>query len=1060
MTGAAFRPTALMAGLVLFSWSFTLNAQNAELAIEPLNGGWRLALTDGQFAHVTANAIEEARLIESAGAPAAIAWRERLETGKTAGFYALRKPGGDWTRVRQAATALKLRYAEFDPLISQPQAVDLTADEGRNDLYIVQFHTPPLEAYREDIRNLGGVIRRFLPNQAHLVEMGPSARQAAADLPHVRWIGAYEPAFRLENYLLDNLDRAQTLFPRQRYVIQVMDAGLVYKEAVASRLRSIGADGVWANAGKFLLEADLTPTQLTRAANWNEVLFIDRWTPIEEDMDIVRQIGGADFIETMEGFTGQGVRGEVLDSGFNITHVDFSSRPLIQHTTPTTASHGAATSGIVFGDGTGNAAARGLLPSGQGIIASSSFVFVGPGRYTHTGELLDAPYFAVFQTASVGSSRTLFYSNISSDTDAALFDFDVLHTQSQSNALERFSRPQAWAKNIVSVGGVRHFNTLDKSDDCWGCGGGGGSIGPATDGRIKPDLSHFYDNTFTVTSPGTTAYGNFGGTSGATPIVAGHFGLFFQMWHEGLFGNTVDPDGTVFENRPHHSTAKAMMINAASQYAFEGEAHDLARTHQGWGFPDLRNLYDLRDDFFIIDESDVIAPLETKVYRLDVAPGAGEFRATMVYLDPPGTPGATQARVNDLSLRVTSPDGQSFWGNNGLLNNNFSTTGGVSNDLDTVENVWVQNPVAGVWTVEVIADEINQDGHVETGALDADFALVVSPASPAASSPALQILLADDIPAETEANAPFDVRIRVLDGAQSLMGAPTLHYRFDSVDPFTQLAMTDQGGGVFSATVPGAACGATAELYFSAQGDGGGTAAYPLNAPTAVVSVEVFSETVLIFHDFESDQGWTAGAPDDDATTGAWERATPLARSIQPLFDHTPDPGTQAFVTGNEQDNQSVGANDVDNGKTTLFSPIFDLTGEEDAIIGYYRWYANYLSAQDDVFLVDISTDGGGSWTNVETVGPTGSGVNGGWVYSEFRIGDVIAPTNQVQLRFTAADLNDGSLLEAAIDDFVIYRDNCDCSEALFFSQLPQWPQISVLDLLTTIIDCNLSISP
>ena len=56
----------------------------------------------------------------------------------------------------------------------------------------------------------------------------------------------------------------------------------------------------------------------------------------------------------------------------------------------------------------------------------------------------------------------------------------------------------------------------------------------------------------------------------ATPIIAGHAGLFFQMWADGIFGNEVIPGGTVFENRLHMTTAKAVLINNAQQYPFSG----------------------------------------------------------------------------------------------------------------------------------------------------------------------------------------------------------------------------------------------------------------------------------------------------------------------------------------------------------------------------------------------------------------------------------------------------------------------------------------------------------
>ncbi len=177
---------------------------------------------------------------------------------------------------------------------------------------------------------------------------------------------------------------------------------------------------------------------------------------------------------------------------------------------------------------------------------------------------------------------------------------------------------------IDQVGGIRHQNTLTKSDDNWSFGA---SIGPAADGRIKPDLSHFYDSTFTVTSGSNTAYTNFGGTSGATPIICGHIGLFFQMWSEGVFGNTIDLGGTVFENRSHLSTAKAMMINSANQSDFSGSTHDMSRFHQGWGMPDVDKLYSLRSKMLIVDETDLIENLETRTYTVMVSPAEPEFRA-------------------------------------------------------------------------------------------------------------------------------------------------------------------------------------------------------------------------------------------------------------------------------------------------------------------------------------------------------------------------------------------------------------------------------------------------
>ncbi|HIH00187.1 MAG TPA: S8 family serine peptidase [Thermoplasmata archaeon] len=653
-------------------------------------------------------------------------WDEQLDTGAEVPFYSISLDGGKTiARTVQPSYELGLRYARFDPLNGEPAIIPLLAASDDTHLYIVQFFTQPLEEFQEAITTYGGIVRHYIAQYAYLVEMTGSVRTEVETLPYVRWIGMYHPAYRLEEFMLDNLENAYQRYPLKQYNIQVLS--VEQKTAVSERIRSIGGLVNKADAGKFLIEATLTPDQLFQMIRWDEVLFVDRWSPYEADMDIAREIGGANYIESVAGYNGSGVRGEVFDAGFNLVHVDFQSRPLIPHGSVGSDYHGASTSGIVFGDGTGNPQARGMLPAGQGIVGDYNYIGLeGTNRYIHTGELGQDPYYGVFETSSVGSDRTTEYTTISADTDSALFDFDVLHCQSQSNAGDQMSRPQAWAKNIVSGGAVYHQDTLTKTDDEWNYGA---SIGPATDGRIKPDLCSFYDWIFTTTGGSPTAYtDNFGGTSGATPIIAGHFGLFYQMWSDGIFGNDVDPDGTVFENRPHMTTAKAMMINTAEQYPFNGTSEDLTRMHQGWGMPSLKNMYDLRDNFYIINEEDVLENLEVSTHIVAVESGSPYLKVTMTYADPAGNPGVpTQHRINDLTLKVISPSDVEYWGNYGLKTGVWSQPDGTPDTKDTVECVFIQNPEVGSWTIQVKADEVIQDSHVETPELDADYALVVSP---------------------------------------------------------------------------------------------------------------------------------------------------------------------------------------------------------------------------------------------------------------------------------------------------------------------------------------------
>jgi serine protease AprX len=653
-------------------------------------------------------------------------WDQKLNTGEIVPFYSISLDGGKTVvRTVQPSYDLGLRYAHFDPMKGEPFIAPILKAKEDTHLYIVQFFTQPLQEFNDAIIACGGQVRHYIAQYAYLVEMSASARSMVQALPYVRWIGAYHPAYRLEEFMVDNLENAYQIYPLQRYNIQVLSPE--QKTIVSGRIKDLGGIVNNADAGKVLIEATLSTEQLFEVVQWDEINFIDRWSSLEPDMDIAREIGGANYIETVAGYNGSGVRGEVFDQGFNLAHVDFQHHPLIPHGTVDSDSHGASTSGICFADGTGNPKGRGLLPYGQGIVGDWQFIGLeGTNRYTHTAEQVQDPYFCVFETSSVGSSQTTQYTTISADTDDALFDFDIIHCQSQSNLGTQSSRPQAWAKNIVSGGGVYHYDTLTKIDDLWNHGA---SIGPATDGRIKPDFCSFYDAIFTTTTGSTTAYtSNFGGTSGATPIIAGHFGLFFEMWSDGIFGNDVDPYGTVFDNRPHMTTAKAMMINTADQYPFNGTSDDKTRTHQGWGMPSVKNLYDLRDNFYIIDESDILEPFDVSTHMIAVQGGSPFLKVTMTYADPAGNPAVqTQHRINDISLKVTSPSNVVYWGNNGLKTGIWSQPDGTADTKDTVECVFIENPEAGTWTVQVSADEIIQDSHVETPELDADYALVISP---------------------------------------------------------------------------------------------------------------------------------------------------------------------------------------------------------------------------------------------------------------------------------------------------------------------------------------------
>jgi len=254
---------------------------------------------------------------------------------------------------------------------------------------------------------------------------------------------------------------------------------------------------------------------------------------------------------------------------------------------------------------------------------------------------------------------------------------------------------------------------------------------------------------------------------------------------------------------------------------------------------------------------------------------------------------------------------------------------------------------------------------------------------------------------------------------------PTLTYNIGG--GATAVPLVSNGGSSFTAAFPPIPCGAQVSWYISASSQSGQTVNLPSSAPSSTfLSIAGDSLTVARADDMESTAGWIAGAPGDDATTGVWERGNPVGTAAQPEDDHSPI-GAQCWFTGQGNPGGSIGTNDVDGGSTTLRTPIIDMSSLNDPTVSYYRWYSNDQGASPnaDVFVVEISNNGGSSWSLVESVGPSGSGTAGGWIQHVFSVSSILTPTAQMQLRFIASDLGSGSIVEAAVDDFEISDVNC-----------------------------------
>ncbi len=247
------------------------------------------------------------------------------------------------------------------------------------------------------------------------------------------------------------------------------------------------------------------------------------------------------------------------------------------------------------------------------------------------------------------------------------------------------------------------------------------------------------------------------------------------------------------------------------------------------------------------------------------------------------------------------------------------------------------------------------------------------------------------------------------------------YFREAPGDPFVPATVEHIEGEDYSIEMGAMQCGQIGEFYVEAATVGGTLYRYP----EAGVFTHSVSDPVLVSRDACEVEGeWIAGLPDDTAVRGQWGNSDPEATEAQPEDDASPD-GTNGWFTDGRA-GSALGDFDVDDGFTSLVSPLFDATvtggkANPDPIVSFAMWYSNDTgsAAGQDTFAVLISNDDGVSWEVLEAT----SSSTDGWETRRYRIADVVEPTAEMRLMFIAADEGRGSIVEAGIDELTLEVD-------------------------------------
>lgn len=353
--------------------------------------------------------------------------------------------------------------------------------------------------------------------------------------------------------------------------------------------------------------------------------------------------------------------------------------------------------------------------SGWDRVAATEYIWYGDswgatgreelfGRYVNEARqwddiVYDAPYFLPFKSAGNDRSDNPSSGNtVRNGTSGSPVSYNpAIHPAGDGVYKSGYDTVGAvgTAKNIMTVGAV---DDATSGSSRW-LGGAAMSTfsgwGPADDGRIKPDI---VANGVSLSSLSTMEgyYSVQSGTSMASPNACGSAALLVD-YYDNLYSNEA----------MRASTLKGLIIHTADDLGRPGPDYSY-----GWG---LMNTLEAALLLKKYSEGDTIRMREDEIDEGETDScsftwnAVEPIRVTLCWTDPPGASTSihdnrTPRLVNDLDLKIVGPSGTYYPYKLDYNNPENNATANSENNVDNVEQVYIESPTPGTYTIEVHYD--------------------------------------------------------------------------------------------------------------------------------------------------------------------------------------------------------------------------------------------------------------------------------------------------------------------------------------------------------------------
>lgn len=412
------------------------------------------------------------------------------------------------------------------------------------------------------------------------------------------------------------------------------------------------------------------------------------------------------IINTPHNLSGLGVVVGEWDGGaVDASHPDFGGRVTVKEP-GNPSSHATHVAGTILGSGQGNANARGFATNAT--LISYNF----NGNVSNERRQAKHEHYHEHDNHSWGSGGSGGYGGYNSTAR----DFDTLSRDILALAIKSAGNDGQQSEVIVQTPqGNYGYDSIDATSGCKnvlviGSAQDNGDLsnfsarGPTDDGRIKPDVTANGQGLMS-TYPNNN-YSSISGTSMSAPSTSGVVTLLAE-YHKQLHG----------QERWAPDVARTVIIHTCEDVFHPGPDFRF-----GWGLVDATAAHALLTANFASGRKRIVRGSvregEVEEMKITVPAGMPVLKVTVGWLDAFAGGTAAKRLIHDLDAVLTSPSGMDYfpWTLDAANPHNFAVQGW-PNDEDNIEQVLVNNPEAGEWTLTVtgtsVSDpDLNVQGYV------------------------------------------------------------------------------------------------------------------------------------------------------------------------------------------------------------------------------------------------------------------------------------------------------------------------------------------------------------